>query len=738
MLTTSRFVVLLCIVLFTGRVMAAEPANLALGKKVQLSQSGYGRGASNGHVLTDNELSTRTETFRRDPRVANYSYPGMIQVAVDLESPADIGEASIRFSGGSKDQGTCLPGWVRLVASDDGLNYYTVATYSRFNPGDQAKYGVPDESGKAFFFNLRFKDVNVRARHIGFEVYGTAYFGMDEVHALAGEPGAKYKAAASFPASDFTMSGPRMYFHKPLVMLPSNMNAPTPIGIIFPDGFKEKFTATVDLPKGVSFAGGRLGGNKLTGVAGTPVEGGYTRYTFQCTPPPRMAKDWGRVFLRDDAPQGKESAIRYQLSWGDRKSPVMEQPIRAIKMGSAPQPKRIMAGLCYMSILGTLEWPGALEDYKALGFNTLSLFSYSTKFDDPAQAETIAKFRDAGFKVINVDNSYETISRWAGAQAGEAHCQFADGTTGRRFCLSYRGELYKKELERIANEYAKARPDVFSPDIELWDSNGPTESKKCTRCQADFKASGAKSWGEWQVKKGAEMWIDLATAVKNKAKELGVKPPDLGCYDFRPGTDYHLVFRFDQLYPKYMDNAQVSTYSSFYPYNVAYIGDEARKDRQQLPKSDVMPWITPGDAGTFPGEMFTWALMECYANGSRGVHFWSHRMWDAELLDAHARALRMVVPVEDVVVDGKLVEGVACEPAMRVSGMENKGEMFLLITKDYKPYKGSVKVSLPAPVTGEVVDLGSGKTLARLDGKKEFTLKFNKELARAVYIKPAK
>lgn len=723
---------------FAVQAHAAEPANLALGKKVQLSQSGYGRGPSNGQVLTDNQLSTRTTTFRRDPRVVNYSYPGLIQVSVDLETPADIGEASIRFSGGSKDQGTCYPGWVRLVASDDGVSYYTVATYSRFTPGDQEKYGVPDESGEAFFHNLRFKAANIRARYIGFEIYGTAYFGFDELYVLAGDAGGQYKAVSSLPESDFTMSGPRLYFHKPVAMLPTNINAPTPIGIIFPDGFKQQFTATIDLPEGVSFAGGHLGSNSLKAATGSPVEGGFTRYTFTCTPPPRMAKDWGRVFMRYDAANGKESAIRYQLAWGDAKSPVMEQPIRALKVGSSPQPKRIMAGLCYVSIPATIEWPNAVQDYKSVGFNTLSLFSYSTQFEDPAQAATIDEFRKAGFKVINVDNSIETISRWARGRASEAHCQLEGGKAGRRFCPSYRGELYKQEMERIANEYAKARPDVFSPDIELWDSNGPTESAKCTRCQADFKASGAKSWVEWRIKKGDEMMIDVVNAVHNKAKELGIKPPDMGVYDFRPGTNYHLVYAFDHFYPQYLQNSQVSTYSSFYPYNVAYIGDEARKDRKLLPKSDVMPWITPGDAGTFPGEMFTWALMECYANGSRGVHFWSHRLWDAELIDAHARALRMVEPVEDVVVDGKLVEGVLCQPEMRVSGMQNKGEMFLLITKTYKPFTGDVKVTLPGGVKGKVVDLGSGKTLTELNGEKEFTLKFNGELARAIDIKPAK
>ncbi len=718
---------------------AAEPVDLALGKTVELSQSSYGRGPGSTMVLTDGKLTARTDNNLRADRTgaANFSYPGLMELGVDLGSAQEIGEVAIRFSGGSREAGTSFPVWVKLVASDDGEHYYRVASYSRFTPGDQEKYGVPREAGKAFIYKLRFQNINVKARYVGIEFYGTAYFGTDELWVLSGDPAAAYKDASKLQPCDFSLTGPRLYFHKPLLMVPNNMNAPNPIGLNFPSGFSQKITATIDLPAGVSFAGGKIGGQETAKLTGTPVDKGFTRYSLTVNTPPRPAKDWGRVYLRSGAKDGKESVIRYQLAWGDSKSPLMEQPIRTIEMTTAPQPKRIMTVLCYWGIGTTIDWPDVVHDFKALGFNTLSEFSLSTKFDDPAESGLIAQFRAAGFKVLNVDNSFEQMSR-LNPDSTEFHCQFADGKVSRRICPSYRGPLYKKELERIADEFAKARPDVFSPDIELWDSNGPTEAQQCTRCQADFKASGAKSWEEWRLMKGEEMVHDLAEALRARAQSLGIKPPELGVYDFRPGDNYNLVFPFDRLYPKYLDNSQPSTYGPLYPYNVTFVGNESRKDRQTMTRSNVMPWLTPGDAGVFPGEMFTWALLECYANGSRGVHFWSHRLWDAEVVDAHARAVKMVAPVEDVVVDGDLVKGVACEPAMRASGMQKGGEMFLLIAKDYYPYRGTVTVKLPEAVTGEVVDLGSGKTVAKLKGAGEFKLKFSGECARALHVKPAK
>jgi hypothetical protein len=76
-----------------------------------------------------------------------------------------------------------------------------------------------------------------------------------------------------------------------------------------------------------------------------------------------------------------------------------------------------------------------------------------------------------------------------------------------------------------------------------------------------------------------------------------------------------------------------------------------REDRRLLKKTAVMPWLTPGDAGVFPGWAFRDSLLECFANGSRGLLFWSRRVWDTETLAAYAAAVRIVAPIEDVIGD---------------------------------------------------------------------------------------
>ncbi|MCE5229230.1 hypothetical protein LLG95_06495, partial [bacterium] len=58
--------------------------------------------------------------------------------------------------------------------------------------------------------------------------------------------------------------------------------------------------------------------------------------------------------------------------------------------------------------------------------------------------------------------------------------------------------------------------------------------------------------------------------------------------------------------------------------------------------------------------------------------------------------------------------------------------------KNYEPYSGKVTVTVPPVGPAEVIDLDTGKTLLTLPaGAKGFTIKFKKQLARAIYIKPA-
>jgi hypothetical protein len=187
-----------------------------------------------------------------------------------------------------------------------------------------------------------------------------------------------------------------------------------------------------------------------------------------------------------------------------------------------------------------------------------------------------------------------------------------------------------------------------------------------------------------------------------------------------------------------MQNTQVSTYTPLYPYHLELIGDRVRADRAILPRSDILPWLTPGDAGMFPGDMFRYSLLECYANGARGLNFWGGKLWDTEVLAAYSRAIRNIAPVEDIIVDGELLAGATAEPAARISGMRRGNEMLLLVADYWKPSGAkAIQVTVPVAVESRVVDLDTGRDVALVQpGRNAFTVDLDRQLARVFHVRP--
>jgi len=342
------------------------------------------------------------------------------------------------------------------------------------------------------------------------------------------------------------------------------------------------------------------------------------------------------------------------------------------------------------------------------GTSTISMGTVtpSSTWFDPSKQEIIDfvdDARDKGYKVQMIDSTWHRmLSR--NRNRPEMFAQFEDGSTGKKVCPSYRGECYEGELKRVADAARALKPNYIDCDIELWGWQGPTDAKKCTRCRKDKEQSGIETWEEWQLRKGEEMWIDLYEAVQGALKDVDAPPCEMAVYDFRPGRDYQFFWPFDRLYPKYMQTGQVSTYTPLEPGHPALIGDEVRGDREKLPRSDQFPWLTPGDAGTFSGESFYYAILECYCNGARGVNFWSNRVWDADLLAGYARAIRAVAPVEDIIVDGDLFAAEVDGPG-RVSGIKSGDEIILLVADYYGDAKGTVNVKLNVDEDLRVYDL---------------------------------
>ncbi len=714
----------------TAGLVSADD-NLAAGKIVQfLPTPNYAitaKGDTDATDLTDGKLSSREDNrLWFDRQCVGFSYPGLQQMYLDLGAEESIREVAIRFMGGSVTPGTSFPVWVDLVASLDGQTYERLDSFSRWTPGDRERFGIPQEAGEAWGHQLTFGNLKVKARYIGLSFYGTGLNVADEMWVIRGGDDAKPLALAPTNIVPFCPKGAQAYFHKPVVQFSTNFPTPNPVGLLSALPKDAKPTLRLDLPPGVRL----VGTEQEVLPQSEKLSDGWTRYHFaEEKTSGESLKTWQRIYLTGDWKPGQEGVLRYQVSWPDGQSPEGTQRIQAVEIPETPVPKKLLTGLGWWSMGNSAHWPNVIPSYKRLGFSYVPLFA--RWISNEKEWALLDQFRNEGFKVVSIDSPLHVLLQ-KHKKNSDIYCQLEKGP-GELLCPSYRGPAYQEELVRLATEASKARPDLYAADIELWGWRGPVDAENCSRCKADFNASGLSSWEEWKITKGNEMWKDMASAVRKGSVDAGGPKTESGGYDFQPGKNYQFLWSVDQLYPDAMQNSQVSTYSSLEPWNIAYIGDEVRKDRQQIAGSDIIPWLTPGDAGVFPGWAMRDSVLECFANGARGILFWSSRVWDTEGLLGYADAIRIATPVEDIIVGGKLLEGVKTQPEVRVSGVQNDKGIFLLLGD----YQGSMKgkaVTLTVSVDRamSVVDLVTGKEVAKLaPDANSFQIEFKEAGSRA-------
>ncbi len=721
--------------------------NIALGKTVTYAPAPNYRltaeGDTDSRDLTDGVLCDHPRGHLWfQSKCVGWSYPGRVNLSLDLGQVEPIREIAIRIQGGSPQAGVCTPVWMAAVVSDDGSTWRQVGEYSTFRRGDNAKFGVPRYEGEAWVHRFRFSDLQARGRYVGLSLYGTGVTVADEMYVFRGDHDPATCDMAALQVMDLSTSRPQMYFHKPYLCFTTNINTPNPVGMIAPAGFEaEDVVVTLELPPGVELVdGGGFGrgsreepADPLSVVEGQPIADGWTRYEWSGTVSGNT-KRWGRLFITGDWEDGREGELRHRLTYADgTEAPTTAVPLKAIEVPETPQPEGLTVGLSWYDITAMMSWPDSIDDFKHLGFNTVTSFVHRMgEPDDPEYAdrwEFWERCRDEGFKLLDIDSTFHRMEK-----ADEIYCQFEDGTHGSRICPSYRGEHYQREIQRVAEQCARARPHYLFCDIEIWNWRGPIDAEKCTRCRADFEASGLETWEEWKLQKGYEMWSDVVDAVRAAVAETDGPEVEFGVYDWVAGRDYQYTWPFDRLYPEYLQSAQPSTYTPLYWYHIMLVGDEVRASRAQLPRPDVLPWLSPGDAGTFDGERFRYALLECFCNGSRGMNFWSNRVWDAENMAAYSRAIRNLVPVEDILLAGELLEGAQLQTPGRISGVVSGDEMVVLVADYLREADGSVTVTLPVDGAMTATDLDTGEEL-RIGANGELTVPLEDVRARVFHVR---
>ena len=732
--TLCLFALLLAVSAHAAELLSAgKPCTFSPAPNYSLTA----RGDTDGADLTDGRLTERPDQHLWfESHAVGWSYKPVANVRLDLGQVQPIGEVVIRLQGGSPQPGIDFPGFVKLLVSDDDVNYYQVAEYSKWGRGDDVKYSLPATEGKAWVHPLRFADLKTRGRYVGFVLGCSGLTCADELYVYGGDHDPAKVKLDPAQLRDFSVSRPQVAFVKPALVLTSNLATPQPLGLLDASGVKRQVTLNLETPKGVEMLVGGVGEAKVETAAVEKLPGGGTRYALTTSIPGTTIMPWGKLMMQAKLPNGTQTSLRYWLDWGEGKSNPVTIAATVAELTPAPRCKRMMMALGWWDLGSTKAWPDGLKAAETIGLNTLSTFTMWMKPDDTQLWDFADQARQQGFKMLDVDSTWhQMLSRHKGEK--EFFCQFGDRTTGKSFCPSYRGPLYAEELQRVATECARLKPDYLSTDVELWSWEGPKDAQKCTRCQEDKQKSGIETWEEWKLAKGYEMWKDLHDAVQAAVKQAGGKPVEMGCYDWRPARNYQFFWPFDRLYKdRLLHNSQASTYTSLLPYHIEHLGDVAREDRSHLPRTEGLPWITPGDSGAFTAEALRCAMLECFLNGSRGIHFWSNRYWDGEYFLGYNQAVRAVAPVEDLIMDGSLYDGAQVERPARVSGMIRDKDIALLVGEYHGSDPVTLNVTLEVPANSDVIDAETGRKLGELSaGKQSLPVKLDTHRSRVLLIR---
>lgn len=403
-------------------------------------------------------------------------------------------------------------------------------------------------------------------------------------------------------------------------------------------------------------------------------------------------------------------------------------PIRAVALPEFPPYEKLHVSLAWMGEREQRVWPDFFRNYRRLGFNAVPTFPRYWPKDD-AQCEPMREYlrkaRKAGFRVVMNESPLHVMMGRKDA-GHEIYCQPAEGEPGKDLCPTYRGEFYAAEMERVAQCVERTSPDFVFFDIECWHS-AENSSKKCERCRAAWeifqksqaelglreaeKMSEAEMRERFLLTQGREIVRDLHDAVHQGAQRAQIPVPVIGSYARQPIRPVYAIEHFRDTYPEFIDMAMPSLYIAGRERDVH---KNIRENHELLGNSRLIPWLSAGCYGEFEPEKLEFLVLESLLNGAGGITYYCFDDFDTPLdFYAHARALAVLRPYEDLLVSGRSLNISGSNPDLLYSAWGTKKEMLLLIGNPDRAEEETVLslVSADETISGTCVkDLRSGKT----------------------------
>lgn len=677
--------------------------------------------------LTDGKFGERTDEriwFERG--CVGWQGPPVMTIFADLGEVQPIDAVVIRLLGGAEQNSLEFPDALRVLLSDDGETYYQVASRHKRGLDDLSDdaWDLPEEK-LAWVQNFRLP-VGLKARYVALQIAHQKQFAVSDEMAVV-------KGADTLP--DFKPDPTRrvqivtsgVAFMPVWGNLPVCQNLPLRARLLKQDAragkeYGKACKLVLDLPETIKFVAPEI----------TP-----TAVEHEGRPFKRYVIDWAGegtdFYLQSLLPAGQTDTL--YTSGDSGTGPENERKItwESLFIPAARVPRRLHVSLSWAEAPSLLKrWPGYLQAQRHLGFNAVGMQPcYWKEANVPATQAALAEIRQAGLQLIQIESPAGAIA--PDRTQDEIKSTLPGGRLGH-VCPSYRGQFYRKEHDSFAQHAVWIQPDLIFYDIEAY-WHGSMEAPQCSRCQERFQAGKYADWDAFRAAMGREIHVDMKAAIDAALKQAGItRPIAYGSYRTEPLTPLNDgLFAFDNTYPDLLQMAMPSLYVAG---NALAVANSVAGNRAQMPANDIIPWLTTGCYAEFDPRRTRDMILEAFANGARGITYYWYGYFDAAHFKAHAEAVDMVAPIEDIFMDGRPLTGLkASHDKIKVCGMGLGAEMAVLVS-NYAgvPETARVAVQTAAKPGTPVWDLRGGKRVGVTDNKGVFTVPAGTAAAHLYYL----
>ncbi|MBT7304057.1 MAG: discoidin domain-containing protein [Victivallales bacterium] len=696
--------------------------NLALGKPYQyVRKPNYHvtRDPGDATQLTDGAIRTGHHIWYHKESVGWTGCEPPAMVVVDLGQTEAVGAVVAHVQGGGSRQGGLrYPRRFEVYVSDDRQAWHRVDSISKRMYADQqgSLFSLPESDsshppGNPHTHAFHFGNLKTRGRYVALQMwFDSPYIAMDEIAVMAGnhDPNAVEQDPAQ--KVNLVIGGVELIHPLPYLQVPTNLTGSFSLAVRDArNDVSGPVTYKLAVPAAVQLS--RAGKEEFARREITRDGQDYVEYSLSLTGTQRYVR-W--IHLRTDA---RELAPMYfRAEWNGGVQPWQPLPLTAIDIPEAPPLDQLIFALGWTGLGVQKDWPGQPEVFRHTGFTHASVGSWELPraLSEPAAAETqkwldrIA--RPAGLKLVMIDSPWHIMEAVWGRQEDFAEAYMQTEPPKKSLCLSYRGEYFEKEVERLVDRFRFRKPELILFDVECFGAAGRGLAD-CARCAAIARERGIKP-KELAGDLFAEAAIHIAKALNAAADQMDLPHPKIGYYQCGPGWTYHEALDFNKLYPSGAQISNPEFYAGLWPPCAAEIVRRHKPEKAGIP---VVLWTAPGtgnwDGEAPPPRLFD-ATMEAMFNGAIGqVYYTPWYLSPGDLL-SQAHAAIVTEPVEDIIVNAEIVEGTEClTDGGHISAIHADGEMLALVSEYNHTGPAEVTVRFPSEATAQVVDLLTRKVV---------------------------